>query len=223
VIAASRGRTMASIPTIAIFGASSGTGLTLVAKVAAWGWPMRVLVRREGVPFILSRRLEVHVGDLLSPEDVAPIVKGCDVVCCLFGPRRDAPEVFCAEATRNVVQVMKAQRVRRLICVTGALIGDYPGNRTAPFRWVADRFARRLPALAVDRAEQERIVRESGLEWTLVKPPRLTDGPRTGSAHGSPLQRVGLLSKISRKDLAEFILDEIGRPGFIGRTVFIAG
>lgn len=212
---------MASIPTIAIFGASSGTGLTLVAKLAAWGWPIRVLVRREGVPFVLSRRLEVRVGDLMRPEDVVPVVKGCDVGCCLFGPHRSAPEVFCAEATRTIVEAMKEQDVRRLICVTGAMIGDYPKNRTAPFRLATDAFTRRFPAVAADRAEQERLVRESGLEWTLIKPPRLTNGPRTGNVHGSMRHRVGLLSKISRKDLSEFILDEIGRPGFIGRAVFV--
>ena len=213
---------MTKIPTIAVFGASGLTGRALLARIAARGWPARVLVRREGAGLVPSKHLAVRVGNLLTPEDVSDVVTGSDTVCCVFGPRLGTPDVFCAEAMRIIVEAMKRHGVRRLICLTGAMIGDYPQNRSPALRWMARAFAKRQPALAADRAEQERIARDSGLDWTLVKPARLTDGPRTGRVFVGPELRVGLLSKVSRSDLAEAILEEAGRPGFVGRAVFVA-
>ena len=214
---------MTKIPSIAVFGASGGTGLALVARIAARGWPARALVRKEGAAFVQSPRLDIRVGELLRPEDVSSLVKDSDAVCCVFGQRLPASEVFCAKATRLVLDAMRTHGVRRLICVTGAMVGDYPRNRSKACQWASRAVARRLPAVSADRVEQERLVWESGLEWTLVKPPRLTNGPRKGRVVAGPDRRVGLLSKISRSDLAEFILEEIGRPSFVRQAVFLAG
>jgi putative NADH-flavin reductase len=88
---------------------------------------------------------------------------------------------------------------------------------------VARSFARRAPELARDRDEQDRIVRASGLDWTIVKPPRLTDGPATGGVRAGVDVRVGLLSRTSRADLAAFMLDEIERRAFVRQPVFVRG
>jgi putative NADH-flavin reductase len=147
---------------------------------------------------------------------------GADAVCCLFGPRPPGNDAFCAEATRTIVEAMRRQGVRRLICQTGAMIGAYPQNRSRALQWMALAFERRRPAVAADRSEQEKVVRESGLDWTLVKPARLTDGPRTRRTRIGPDLRVGLLSKISRSNLAAVILEEIGTPAFARQAVFVA-
>ena len=87
--------------------------------------------------------------------------------------------------------------------------------------WMASWYRRRRPDQARDRDEQERIVMASGLDWTIVKPPRLTSARPCGRLVAGPELPVGLLSYISRADLATFMLDEIARPRFIGKCVVV--
>lgn len=139
----------------------------------------------------------------------------------MFGPRPPYNDIFCAEATRIIIAAMRKCGVDRLVCQTGAMIGTYPRNRTGPFRLMTGIFNRRAPALAVDRAEQERLVMESGLRWTIVKPPRLMITAATGDCEAGPGVRVGLLSSVSRGDVADFIVKEILSHAHVGEAVFI--
>ena len=139
--------------------------------------------------------------------------------CVLIGPRAPYTDVFCAAATVGVVAAMREAGVRRLVCQTGAMIG--PGNRTRPFEWMARAFARRQPAAARDRVDQERVVQDSGLDWTTVKPPRLTESPLRHVVDAGHALRVGLLSSITRADLAAFILDAIEQSGHVGARLFV--
>ena len=100
-------------------------------------------------------------------------------------------------------------------------ISFYPANRTLPFQLMADMFERRLPQIANDRVGQENVVRNRGVGWTIVKPPRLTDRAAKGKWLAGPEVRVGLLSSISRNDLADFLLAETLMPQHIGQAVFI--
>lgn len=206
--------------TVAIFGASGGTGRRVVEAVIKHGGRVHALVRSTATPWDETAQVDVWYEDFSSAETLSSVVKGADAVCCLFGPRPPYTEVFCAEATRAVVEAMKQHGVRRLICQTGAMIGEYQPNRSLGFQCMVRAFEQRLPAVAADRREQEGVVRSSGLDWTLVKPPRLTDGPRTGRIQVGADVRVGLLSKISRSDLADIIVGEIEQSRFIGEAIF---
>jgi hypothetical protein len=99
------------------------------------------------------------------------------------------------------------------------MIGD--GNRTVPFSWLTALAARRQPAVIADRLEQERLIVQCGLNWTLVKPPRLTDSPRRHEVQVGPALRVGLLSRIGRVSLAHFLLLAVDREDLHGRRVFV--
>jgi putative NADH-flavin reductase len=116
---------------------------------------------------------------------------------------------------------MQASDVRRLVCLTGAMVGELPPNVSLAMRALAGMFRRRAPRLAADSGEQERIVIESGLDWTIVKPPRLTDGPLTGRVRAGAALRVGLLSKISRNDLAACLLDEVGSAAHVRQRIYV--
>ncbi|GKS63283.1 hypothetical protein YTPLAS72_05870 [Nitrospira sp.] len=83
--------------------------------------------------------------------------------------------------------------------------------------------ARWHPQATGDREEQERLVESSGLDWTIVKPPRLTNSATRGRVQASASLRVGLLSKISRADLAAFIFDEIEAGHFVRQRIFVKG
>lgn len=214
---------LARTHTIALFGGSGATGNAVIRHAMARGFKLRLLVRKADSIRIRSGLMELIEGSLTDPGDVRLCLKGCDTAICVFGQRSPYNDIFCEAATRTIVKSMKKTGVSHLICQTGAMIGEYPGNRTLPFRLMTALFNRRLPQMAADRAAQEDAIRQSGLAWTLVKPARLSSAKPKGKWFLGPGVRAGLLSSISREDLADFLLEEAVNPHFVGQAVFIHG
>ncbi len=208
---------------VAIFGASGGTGGALLAAISERGWSARVLVRNSAVLMEESAKLTVHYGTLDDAQAIRAVVATADAVCCVFGPRPPFTNVFCAHATELIVDAMCKEGVRRLICQTGAMVGERLKNRTVWFEQMARLFEYYHPEAAQDRRRQESVVRACKMDWTIIKPPRLTEGGRTGRARIGKDLMVGLLSKISRSDLAEVIADEIAHPRHLREAIFVLG
>ncbi len=208
---------------IAVFGGSGATGKALISSAVGKGLRARALERRYGSIDPGLPRIEVLQGSVLSAEDVLATLRGCGAAICVFGPRPPYADIFCKAATANIVSAMRQLGIQRLVCQTGALIGEYRANRTLPFQVMGDMSNRRWPQQAHDRKEQEQVVTHSGLAWTIVKPPRLTNGRAKGKWAAGPDVRVGMLSSIAREDLAAFLLAETLMPRYIGQAVFIRG
>ena len=209
------------IDSIAIFGGSGATGKVLIAHALGQGIKIRALARRASSIDFKSEQMEVHEGSLLNPVDVMATLKGCGAAICVFGPRLPHVDIFCEHATATIVSAMQQLEIRRLVCQTGGMIGEYPANRTLPFQLMADMFKRHSPQVESDRVGQERVVMHSGLAWTIVKPPRLTDGAAKGKWLAGADVRLGMLSSISRADLADFLVTETLKPQHIGQAVFV--
>ncbi len=163
--------------TVAVFGASGRTGRALLAVAKAEGVLVRALYRPQSAPQISAPNVSVIAGDLRTAVDVGRTLAVAKAVVCVFGPRVTVPDAFCADATAVIVEEMRRNVIGRLVCVTGAMIGDGAGCRSMVMELFTRVVARRYPAVAADRARQEEIVQESGLDWLIVKPPRLTDHP----------------------------------------------
>jgi uncharacterized protein YbjT (DUF2867 family) len=207
---------------LAVFGATGGTGRALVAAALEHGWTVRAFVRTQaGTSLPLPSGLDIVHGNAERPEDIRQAVYGASAVCCAFGPRPRDPRPFCAPLTQRIVDAMREARVRRLVCVTGAMIGELRPNVSSALRAMAVVARRRFPEVMADRAEQEAIVARSELEWTLVKPPRLTTAVRTGSVHADPALPVGILSRIGRQDLAEFVFRAATHDRFVRQRVYV--
>ncbi|MDR4470708.1 MAG: NAD(P)H-binding protein [Nitrospira sp.] len=207
---------------LAISGISGRTGHELARVACTKGWEVYGLVRptSEGEGAIIHGRIvRGHFEDF---DRVVETVADSQAVCCLIGPRPPYTDVFCVKATTAIIAAMKQTGCTRLVCQTGAMIGPAP-NRSHPMEWMARTFARWHPAAIRDREEQECLVESSGLDWTIVKPPRLTDSAPRGRVQAGPYLRVGLLSRISRADLAAFILDEIQTGRFVRQRIFVKG
>lgn len=207
---------------LSIFGISGRTGCELARVAGIRGWEVCGFVRPtskgEGA-IVHGRIVRSNFEDF---DRVVETVADSVAVCCLIGPRPPYTDVFCAKATTAIIAAMKQTGCTRLVCQTGAMIGPAP-NRSCPMAWMARTFARWHPQAMRDREEQERLVESSGLDWTIVKPPRLTDSLPRGRVHASASLLVGLLSKISRADLAAFILDEIQTGRFVRQRIFVKG
>jgi len=217
---------------LTIFAATGGIGRQALEQAVAQGHDVTAVVRN---PKKLSRQVRVVAADLAAPDPATleSAVKGADAVLSGLGARSSSDTGVAWRGTRAVVQAMKAADVRRIVVVSAAPIGTVPspGRPNPPKHDPGDGFFVRnllgplikaaLRKHFADLAMMEDVLRDSGLDWTVVRPPRLTDGPVTGAyrtAYGQNLLR-GLL--ISRADVAHFMLEELGKGEYVRQAVAI--
>lgn len=205
---------------VSVFGASGRTGHEFVRAAAEAGLYQRLHYRNKPSE-LTPDTATVVVGALTDPTAVREVLRGADAVFVLFGPHPNAPRVFCAAATKAIIAGMRTQVIPRLICITGATIGEMPGNVSVTSKMMA--FGVRKTGQAEmldDRDEQERLVRSSRLSWTVVKPPRLTDDA-AGAIEAGATMPVGMSSHLSRAALAKFLVDEALRPQYAESAVYV--
>jgi putative NADH-flavin reductase len=205
---------------ICIFGASGATGMELTRQAVQRGLDVVAFVRSEATHKGFPQSTTIVTGSLTDQRDVEYAITNCDAVICAFGPRPGSSDVFCAEATQNIIEAMKTQAVGRLLCITGAMVGDYP-HLSWFMRSLMSTYQKKQPDQARDRTEQERLVAASGLAWTLVKPPRLSEGAEHRHFRSGENLRVGMMSRISRSDLSSFILDQVDEQECLGKRVIV--
>ncbi len=168
---------------VAILGATGTIGSAVLERALAAGHGVRALAR-DPSRVSASPGLTVVTGDARDPDSVMRVIEGADAVIALVGPRRNTPDaVTLLEAVaENVVRAMRAQHLTRLVFVAGAGVA-MPGERRTVAQRVASALVRRLARWVVEAKERETaIYRESGLDWTAVRPVRVRKGPATGRA-----------------------------------------
>lgn len=213
---------------LTIFGATGGTGRRLVREALEVGHEVTAVVRdprRLDAPGNASARahLRVEVADPLDAGSLVPIVTGRHAVISALGSRGGrAPTTICSAGTHSIIEAMGKAGTRRLLAVSnsGMIIdaGDGP-----VVRLVGKPILQRvLKAPYADVARMDGEVRDSNLDWTLVRPPRLTDGPPTGRYRTSLDRNIRGGRSITRADLATGILRMAGDPATIHGEIFIA-
>jgi putative NADH-flavin reductase len=203
---------------VLVIGATGRTGLLMVQEALARGFAVTVLARRPEALGELQSRVSVVQGDVLDSAAVSRAVAGKDAVLCALGPGRGSPPTLCSEGTRNLVSAMQAQGVRRLVCITGALIG-HPQKRLG---WLYRRMRAAQGSALGDRQQQEQLIQGSGLDWTLVRPPRLSEGRVRGLFRAGEDIFIRALAHISRADLAHFMVQQLEDAHFLRRATAIA-
>jgi putative NADH-flavin reductase len=209
-----------SVRRITVFGATGRTGKALIREALDLGLDITAYVRSPVSLRGMPDSLHVVEGGLDDAGRIGETVAGSDAVVIALGPRQDNPAAICAPATERIIQAMREHRVRRLLCVTGALIGEGYANRGLFYRLMRALLVKRIPWLMQDRDEQERLVRQSGLDWTVFKPPRLINGPEDRVMIGADLS-IGCLAKATVDGLAAVLLRESLEPQFVEKAVFI--
>jgi len=218
---------------LTIFAATGGVGRQALEQAVAAGHDVTAVVRN---PKKLSREVRVVTADLAAPDPAAleSAVKGADAVLSGLGPRSASEAGIAGQGTRAIVQAMKATNVRRIVVVSAAPIGTVPspGRPNPPKHDPGDGFFVRnlfsplikaaLRKHFADLALMEDVLRDSGLDWTVVRPPRLTEKTVTGryrTAYGQNLRR-GLF--VSRADVAHLMLRVLRQPETVKQAIGIA-
>jgi putative NADH-flavin reductase len=222
---------------LTIFAATGGIGRHVLEQAVAAGHEVTAIVRN---PKKLSEQVRQEVrtvtADLAAPDlgALESAVAGADAVLSGLGPRSMSEAGITSQGTQAMVQAMKTTDVRRIVVVSAAPIGTVPspGRPDPPKHDPGDGFLMRnllspmiktvLRKHYADLALMEDILRDSSLDWTVVRPPRLTDKPLTRTyriAYGQNL-RGGL--SISRAEVAHLMLRVLEQPETIKQAIGIA-
>ena len=222
---------------LTIFAATGGIGRQILQQAVDAGHDVTAVVRNpQNLPGELSRQVRVVTADLAAPDPatLTSAVEGADAALSGLGPRSNSGAGIATRGTRAIAAAMKAAGVRRIVVVSAAPIGTVPSpaRPNPPKHDPGDGFIMQhllspltkaaLHKHYADLAQMEDVLRDSDLDWTAVRPPRLTDKPLTGTystARGQNLRR-GLF--ISRADVAHYMLRALKQPETIRQTIGIA-
>lgn len=203
---------------ILVVGSTGGTGRELVSQALARGHEVTAFARRPEKLKISHERLRVVRGNVLDSSSVEDAVRDNDAVVSALGHKRwGYPTRILSVGTTNIINAMKAHGVRRLVCETSLGLGDSWGKLGIYYTFFVIPFI--LPFYFWDKRRQEAVIRASATDWTIVRPGALTNGRkrgvyRYGHRVGSWLWTV----RISRADVADFMLNQLSDGGFLRAT-----
>jgi putative NADH-flavin reductase len=218
---------------LTIFAATGGIGRECVKQAIAAGHDVTAVVRNaNGLP----TDLPTITADLSAPDPTVleAAVEGSDAVLSGLGPRSLADSGIASRGTHAIVRAMRATGVRRIVAVSAAPVSTVPsaGRPGPPRHDPGDGFIMRhlltpaikaiLGAHYADLALMEDLLRDSALDWTIVRPPRLTNRPITRTYRTAYRQNVRRGILVSRADVAHFMLRVLDEPATIGEAIGIA-
>lgn len=197
-----------------VFGASGKTGREVLREALEHGHSVTAFVRDASRLAIRDSTIQVVEGDIRDPATVEAVVPAHDAVVCALGagiPLKHDHDVIAG--VRCIVHSMQAHHVRRLIYLSFIGVHESRASVGIVLRYIAPIPLRYEIA---DHEAKEELIRASDLEWTIVRPPKLTGGPRTGRYRsGETISTWKPMPMISRADVAHFIVRELAEPSYI--------
>ena len=203
---------------LVVLGATGGTGLEILGQAIERGHQVTAFVRAPERLKEFGDRVAIVRGDLLDPGELRRVVQGHDGVLSGFGPRDPRSKDHLLRRFAMVLTgAMLDANVRRVVVLSVAFLFR---DSIIPPTYLAGRLL--FPGHVADAAEMEKTVRRSGLDWTIVRPPQLTDKP----GHGKYRVRDGRLPNfgfaIARADVADFMIKAVENRASVGKIIGLA-
>lgn len=203
-----------------ILGATGGTGQHLLDQALAAGHDVTVLARDRRKLKTENARFRVVEGSVTDGTVLNDAARGQDAVLSAIGRGHSfRPEALIERSVPNILAAMQANGVRRLVFTSAFGVGD--AIRDLPL--LPALFGRTLlRGIYADKAIGEALIRGSAVDWTIVQPAGLTNGPLTGSYRAAERLELRGIPTVSRADVAHCILQQLGKPGSIRKTLLVA-
>lgn len=200
---------------LAIFGGTGRVGRQLVHQALDLQYDVTALVRDPtGVP--AHDRLRIVQGDVRDTRVVQETVTGADAVLSALGQRRLRGVTVCADGMRAILPAMRANGVSRLLAISSYGVGDsrHHGLYDTGL-WLV------ITSIMRDKERMEELIRGSETQWTIIRPAALTGGPHTGAYRTGTDLHLGLGSRVSHADVADFMLSQLTRDDRVHQAVTI--
>lgn len=211
---------------VLIFGATGPTGRELVTRALDKGHEVTAFARNpKGLGMEPGEGFKIFTGDVLHPQAVDRAMKGQRAVLCAVGPRAhtgigETPVNVVSVATRHIIEAMERCKTKRLISLSSVGVGDSRGQGGFFFESIIRPLF--LKQQFRDKERQEEAVRESSVEWVIVRPTRLVNGPARGELKVSTNgERVP--GRITRADVAAFMVDQLTSDEHLRQAPVIGG
>jgi putative NADH-flavin reductase len=203
-----------------LLGATGPSGQQIVARALEQGHEVTILVRNPSKLNFNDARLTVVTGDIFDGETLVKYIQGKDVVISALGVGKELKSNnLITRAVASIIPAMNTAGVKRLIFLSAFGVGPTYSQASVIQKIVFRTFLRNIYA---DKNAGSEQLRSSGLQWTLVSPVLMSDGPRTGKYRvGEKLEMKGM-PKISRADIADFMLSEARDNRYVQRDVILS-
>jgi uncharacterized protein YbjT (DUF2867 family) len=199
---------------LTVLGAAGATGVPLVEQAIAAGHQVTALARSAENLTLTNPNLHVVQGDATDRAVVSQAMEGADAVISVLGARGPV----MAEATRAVVAAAEQAGPDRILMLSSFAVAR---DRLKPVSKLVTRMA--MGSQTKDKAAGEEVLRASGLDWTIVYATVLTDGPKTEPRVVPETEKVGMSQRISRADVASFLLQAATDGLYSRRDVIVTG
>ncbi len=199
---------------LTVLGAAGATGVQLVEQALAAGHQVTALARSAENLTLTNPNLHVIQGNATDRAVVSQAMKGAEAVISVLGAR--GPVI--AEATRAVVAAAEQAGPDRIVMLSSFAVAR---DRLKPVSKLVTRMA--MGSQIKDKTAGEEVLRASGLDWTIVYATVLTDGPKTEPRVVPETEKVGMSQRISRADVASFLLQAATDGLYSRRDVIITG
>lgn len=210
---------------IIVFGANGGIGIQTVEQGLAAGHTLTAIARRPDAVLQLRPQLAEHPnlrlcqGDVFEVSSFDDAMHGQDVVISALGTSKSEPTTLYSDGMRNILKVMQASGVRRVFCISASGLEPRPLIQRVIARQLLWRFLRDM---YLDLVRMEAVVKTSSADWTIIRPPMLSDKPRTGKYNVAIHQGLHSGVSISRADVADYMLRHLDDPATYRATVELA-
>jgi putative NADH-flavin reductase len=210
---------------LVVFGSTGALGRQIVSCALDRGHHVTAVARNPSAIGEQRGQLTVLQGDVLAPATLGPAVAGHAAVILAIGGSnaardRRTPSSTCSEGTSNVLAAMAAHDVSRVVAVSSWGVGDSRPRAPLFYRLVI--FPLAIGEELVDKARQEELLRSSDVDWTIVRPSRLTNEPARHRMAVAERLRYSIRASVSRADVARFMVDAVGDERLSRRTVEIS-
>jgi len=201
---------------LVVFGATGGIGSQVLQQALAAGHDVTAVARRPSAIALQHEHLTIIQGDVLQSATLRDAISGKDVIISALGARDRAPTTIYSAGIANIIRAMQASDVRRILCISaGGLEPVVSWQRVIakPILWLV------FKHMYTDLVRMETTVKASDLDWTIIRPPALTNGPRTGKYHSIDRNHLPHNFSMSRADVADYIIGHLNDTAIFSTTV----
>ena len=202
---------------VSTFGATGKTGSEIIKLALANGHEVTALVRDPAKMIPEDQQINLITGDVLDFSSVKKAVERQDAVICALGSSSLGKTLVRSDGTANIIKAMNETNVKRLFVISAMGVGESWSTLSFINKLF---FATLLWSARQDHEKQEAFVKDSDLDWTIVRPSGLSDSPLTGS-YDVGENILAKTSQIARADIADFIFKELQNNKFIKNAVTI--
>jgi putative NADH-flavin reductase len=202
-----------------ILGATGPTGRNLLDQALAAGHEVTALVRNPARLTLRHARLAVAIGDATDSRALESAMTGQQAILSALGAGNSLRAQIASPAVAALIPAMRAQALKRVIFLSAFGVGETFAQASLLQRLAYRTMLRRIFA---DKTKADAMLRQSDLDWTLVYPTVLTNGARVGTYRVAERLAMTGLPKISRADVASFMLEQLSSAEWVRRTAVIS-